>query len=224
MRVLVADDNAIVRLGVRAILEQVADVVEVIEAADGVEALASAREAAPDVVLLDVRMPRRSGLDVLPEITQIAPVLMLTHSEEPEIIKAALAAGARGYLVHGSTSIDELAGALRTCHGGGLVLGQQAAQWLSVSGSGTGAGGGVQEQTNPLRAKVTTREAEALDAAALGLDNQAIAAEQFLSPRTVKNYLNSAYSKLGVHNRSEAIVVWLEAGMEQPDRGAFRGA
>lgn len=218
MRVLVADDNAIVRLGVRAILEQVDDVAEVIEAADGVEALAIARGTEPDVVLLDVRMPRRSGLDVLPEIGLIAPVLMLTHSEEPEIIKAALAAGARGYLVHGSTSIDELAGALRTCCSGGMVLGQQAAQWLSTSGPGAAE----PQEVNPLRQKVTAREAEVLDAAALGLDNQAIAAKQFLSPRTVKNYLNSSYSKLGVNTRSEAIVVWLAAS--QGDRGAFRGA
>lgn len=211
MKVLVADDNQIVRLGVRAILEQVADVAEVLEAVDGVHALDVARAQAPDVVLLDVRMPRRSGLDVLAEMSQIAPVLMLTHSDEPEIIQAALAGGARGYLVHGSTTVDELAGALSTCRHGGLVLGQQAATLLAGGMMSPRAGGGDGPGPAPgVRELLTSREAQALESAAQGLTNKEIAEQQFLSPRTVKNYLNSAYSKLGVHTRAEAVVVWLE--------------
>lgn len=206
MKVLVADDNAIVRMGVRAILEQVSDVTEVIEAVDGVHALDTARAELPDVVLLDVRMPRQSGLDVLAEIAAISRVLMLTHSDEPEIIRAALTGGALGYLVHGQITVDQLAGAIRTCHGGGMVLSREAAAFMTVSGGDEGQLAGNQA----LRLKLTAREIEVMDAAARGLDNAAIAREHFLSPRTVKNYLNSVYAKVGVHNRSEAIVMWLE--------------
>lgn len=206
MKVLVADDNAIVRLGVRAILEQIGDVTEVIEAVDGVQALEITQSDQPDVVLLDVRMPRRSGLDVLVEIAATARVLMLTHSDEPEIIRAALTGGALGYLVHGQITVDQLAGAIRTCHAGGMVLSKEAVAFMTVSGPAAPRPAG----NAALRSKLTAREIEVMDAAARGLDNADIAREHFLSPRTVKNYLNSAYAKIGVHNRSEAIVLWLE--------------
>lgn len=204
MDVLIVDDNAIVRLGVRAVLEQVEEVTQVREAADGQAALDAIAERRPDVVLLDVRMPRKSGLEVLDEIATTTPTLMLTHSEDPEIIRHAIRAGARGYLVHGQIGISELSGALHTCLAGGLVLSRQAAAVMMVDP-------GDAPRVHPLRERVTTREAEVLEAAARGLGNEEIARAQFLSPRTVKNYLNSAYPKLGVHNRAEAVVAWLEA-------------
>ncbi|TRW43526.1 response regulator [Georgenia yuyongxinii] len=217
MKVLVVDDNPIVRLGVRAALEQVEEVGEVCEAADGRAAVDAVAADPPDVVLLDVRMPRMSGLEVLDVIAASTPTLMLTHSEDPEIVREALRAGARGYLVHGEIGPRELAGALRTCLSGGLVLSRQATGVMAVtSGGPTGV--------NPLRAALTEREAEVLEAAAQGLSNDEIARAQFLAPRTVKNYLNATYPKLGVHNRAEAIVAWLDAEAGRgPDQGRVSG-
>ena len=204
MHVLVVDDNAIVRVGLVTLLRRIEQVDSVGEAGDGVEAIEEARKNTPDVVLLDVDMPRMSGLDALPELSSNSAVLMLTNSSESTMILRALDLGAKGYLVHGGIGIKELAGALVTALMGGMVLGPEAAEVV--------VNGPEQETVNPLRSKVTEREAEVLDAAARGMTNEEIAREQFLSARTVKNYLNAAYPKLGVHNRAEAVLVWVNGG------------
>lgn len=204
MHVLVVDDNPIVRVGLVTLLRRIEQVDSVGEAGDGVEAIEEARKNTPDVVLLDVDMPRMSGLDALPELSSNSAVLMLTNSSESTMIMRALDLGAKGYLVHGGIGIKELAGALVTALMGGMVLGPEAAEVV--------VNGPEQETVNPLRSKVTEREAEVLDAAARGMTNEEIAREQFLSARTVKNYLNAAYPKLGVHNRAEAVLVWVNGG------------
>ena len=204
MHVLVVDDNPIVRVGLVTLLRRIEQVDSVGEAGDGVEAIEEARKNTPDVVLLDVDMPRMSGLDALPEFSSNSAVLMLTNSSESTMILRALDLGAKGYLVHGGIGIKELAGALVTALMGGMVLGPEAAEVV--------VNGPEQETVNPLRSKVTEREAEVLDAAARGMTNEEIAREQFLSARTVKNYLNAAYPKLGVHNRAEAVLVWVNGG------------
>lgn len=204
MHVLVVDDNPIVRVGLVTLLRRIEQVDSVGEAGDGVEAIEEARKNTPDVVLLDVDMPRMSGLDALPELSSNSAVLMLTNSSESTMILRALDLGAKGYLVHGGIGIKELAGALVTALMGGMVLGPEAAEVV--------VNGPEQETVNPLRSKVTKREAEVLDAAARGMTNEEIAREQFLSARTVKNYLNAAYPKLGVHNRAEAVLVWVNGG------------
>ena len=204
MHVLVVDDNPIVRVGLVTLLRRIEQVDSVGEAGDGVEAIEEARKNTPDVVLLDVAMPRMSGLDALPELSSYSAVLMLTNSSESTMILRALDLGAKGYLVHGGIGIKELAGALVTALMGGMVLGPEAAEVV--------VNGPEQETVNPLRSKVTEREAEVLDAAARGMTNEEIAREQFLSARTVKNYLNAAYPKLGVHNRAEAVLVWVNGG------------
>ena len=204
MHVLVVDDNPIVRVGLVTLLRRIEQVDSVGEAGDGVEAIEEARKNTPDVVLLDVDMPRMSGLDALPELSSNSAVLMLTNSSESTMILRALDLGAKGYLVHGGIGIKEVAGALVTALMGGMVLGPEAAEVV--------VNGPEQETVNPLRSKVTEREAEVLDAAARGMTNEEIAREQFLSARTVKNYLNAAYPKLGVHNRAEAVLVWVNGG------------
>ena len=204
MHVLVVDDNPIVRVGLVTLLRRIEQVDSVGEAGDGVEAIEEARKNTPDVLLLDVDMPRMSGLDALPELSSNSAVLMLTNSSESTMILRALDLGAKGYLVHGGIGIKELAGALVTALMGGMVLGPEAAEVV--------VNGPEQETVNPLRSKVTEREAEVLDAAARGMTNEEIAREQFLSARTVKNYLNAAYPKLGVHNRAEAVLVWVNGG------------
>ena len=208
MRVLIVDDNAIVRMGLNRVLDRIEGVDVVAEAGDGVEAIEVAAAFAPDIVLLDVRMPRMDGLEALPRLASAAKVIMLTSADDAEKNTAAISACQCGYLVHGNLGVDQVATAITTCSQGGLVLGPEARAQVSV-----GAARPV-ERPNPLRDLLTPREAEVLEAAARGLSNREIAEEQFLSPRTVKNYLNSAYPKLQVHNRAEAIVAWHDAASD----------
>ncbi|WP_103061653.1 response regulator transcription factor [Actinomyces qiguomingii] len=207
MKVLVVDDNTIVRMGLRRVLENIRDVQEVAEAADGVEAIEAARSFEPDVVLLDVRMPRMGGLEALPSLAVQASVIMMTSDDNAETIASAMQGGAKGYLVHGHLGADEVAAAIAACRGGGTVLGPGVAENVTLQA----ATPETERGPNPLAAQLTEREAEVLEAAARGMSNKDIAEEQFLSARTVKNYMNSAYVKLGVHSRAEAILLWKEA-------------
>ena len=209
MKVMVVDDNAIVRIGLRSVLDRIDAVDEVIEAEDAFSALEAHHTRCPDIILLDVSMPPgRSGLDILPELSSDASVIMLTSNRDPNTIRQALDTGARGYLVHGQLGINEVAGAIETCRNGGLVLGKEAADVvLNPSAHNV--------SSNPLRARVSEREAEILDLAATGMSNQRIAQHLFLSERTVKNYLNSSYPKLHVHSRAEAVAVWLSPPLAQ---------
>jgi DNA-binding NarL/FixJ family response regulator len=120
LRVLVADDNPVVRAGLTALLTARADITVVAEAADGHTACAAAETHRPDVVLLDVRMPGMDGLSALPRLVRVAPVLMLTYSGEAEIVQEALRRGAAGYLVHGEFTADQLLTAVRDT-GAGLA-------------------------------------------------------------------------------------------------------
>ena len=203
MKVMVVDDNAIVRLGLQSVLQRIDAVHEVIEAEDAFSALEAHHAHSPDIILLDISMPPgRSGLEIIPELAHDASVIMLTSNRDPHSIRQALDAGARGYLVHGQLGINEVAGAIETCRSGGLVLGREAADVILTPPT--------QDFTdNPLRTQVSDREAEILDLAATGMSNTQIAQQLFLSERTVKNYLNSAYPKIQVHSRAEAIAVWL---------------
>ena len=203
MKVMVVDDNAIVRIGLRSVLNRIDAVDEGIEAEDAFSALEANHVHSPDIILLDVSMPPgRSGLEILPELSTDASVIMLTSNRDPGTIRQALDTGARGYLVHGQLGINEVAGAIETCRNGGLVLGREAADvMLNPSAHDV--------SNSPLRAQVSEREAEILDLAATGMSNHRIAQHLFLSERTVKNYLNSSYPKLHVHSRAEAIAIWL---------------
>ncbi|WP_461028033.1 response regulator [Streptomyces sparsus] len=113
LRLLVADDNPVVRAGLTALLSDREDITVVAEAADGAEAYESARRHRPDVVLLDVRMPGVDGLTALPHLVRLAPVLMLTYSQESEVVHEALHLGAEGYLVHGEFTAEQLVRAVR---------------------------------------------------------------------------------------------------------------
>ncbi|WP_455352763.1 response regulator [Streptomyces sp. SYSU K217416] len=113
LRVVVADDNPVVRAGLGVLLSGRADIEVVAEAADGREAYEAAQQHRPDVVLLDVRMPGVDGMSVLPHLVRIAPVMMLTYSRESEIVQEALRLGAGGYVVHGEFTADQLVGAVR---------------------------------------------------------------------------------------------------------------
>lgn len=221
-RVLVVDDNAIVRMGLRMMLEAMEEVAGVVEAEDGVQALELLEQGDVDVAFLDVRMPRKDGLAVLRERTSQVPVVMLTHSDEAAIIKEALASGAAGYLVHGAFAPEELQGALRTSVRGGAVLSPQAAQ-VALAGMAGAPGGGpdataeaadaIASSSSPAQRPdlgLTRREVELMDELARGGSNADIARDLFLSEKTVKNHLGRIYAKLGVTSRAGAIVVWLD--------------
>ena len=121
MKILVVDDNAIVRSGLKAILTQVDSVTSVMEAGDAFSALEMNSSVAADIVLLDINMPGRSGLEILPDLATSSAVIMLTSNDDPYAIKQALDAGAKGYLVHGQLGTNEIVGAIETCKHGGLV-------------------------------------------------------------------------------------------------------
>jgi len=201
MKIMVVDDNAIVRAGLRAVLARVDSVTDVVEAEDAFAALEIAAAESPEIVLLDISMPGRSGLDVLPELVDRMSVIMLTSLKDPALIRRAIDAGARGYLVHGQLGVNEVAGAIETCRHGGLVLGREAAEVMLHPSRG--------DRPNPLREVWAGGAAAPRAAAAGGLSNAEIASQLFLSERTVKNYLNAAYPKIDVHNRAEAVSAWL---------------
>ena len=140
----------------------------------------------------------------MPELVGSASVIMLTSMKDPALIRRALDAGARGYLVHGQLGVNEVAGVIETCRHGGLVLGREAADVMLHPSD--------DNRPNPLRERLTDREAQILDLAADGLSNVEIVGRLFLFERTVKNYLNAAYPKIDVHNRSEAVSAWLGRG------------
>ncbi|WP_329271513.1 response regulator transcription factor [Streptomyces sp. NBC_01451] len=124
LRVLVADDNPVVRAGLAALLSGHPDMEVVAEASNGTEAVSAAERVHPDVVLLDVRMPGTDGLTALPRLALLAPVMMLTYSSEPEVVRQALHRGASGYLVHGGFTTEELTEAVRAVGRGSRVVTQ----------------------------------------------------------------------------------------------------
>lgn len=212
IRVLVADDNAIIRSGLRNVLELSDDIVVVAEAATGEQALAAASAKPCDVVLLDVRMPVLDGLAVVAPLGERAQVLMLTYAEEPEIVTQAIRRGASGYLVHGRFSPDELAASVREVANGHSVIAPAVAPAVFTAlrdGATTAGEQRTAYEDKQDRSQLTEREREVIELLARGLANRAIAAELYLSEKTVKNHINRAYAKLGVTSRTEAMAWWL---------------
>ena len=193
IRVLLADDEHLIRSGFVALLRLEDDVEVVAEAATGDEALAMARRHRPDVAVLDLQMPGPDGIAVAERLRSLVPrcaVLIVTSHGRPGHLKRALGAGVRGFLPK-TVSADVLATVVRTVHGGGRYVDPElAAEAISAGDS-------------PL----TSREADVLELASDGAPVEEIAERASLSPGTVRNYLSSAASKLGASNRHEAVHV-----------------
>jgi DNA-binding NarL/FixJ family response regulator len=201
IRVAIADDNAVVRMGIRSLLGTADDVRVVGEAGDGLAAVALAKAKKPDVMLLDVRMPRQDGVVSAREVTEHTRVLMLTYSDSAEVISAAVQAGALGYLVHGNFSEDELLSAVRMAARGFGTFSAQAVAALSrpvATAASRAAQFGLSE-----------READVMELVARGAANTAIARQLYISEKTVKNHINHIFAKLGVTSRSHAVALWL---------------
>ncbi|MCC2335884.1 response regulator [Cellulomonas wangsupingiae] len=211
--VVVVDDNAVIRMGLRSLLGAMATVRVVGEAGDGEEAVRVVRETVPDVVLLDVRMPRRDGVQVAAEVRAWSKVLMLTYSDAPEVVRAAVEAGAVGYLVHGQFDAGELERTILAVAQGSFVLSSPAAVAMRSAWSSPAA------PAAPVRpdAGLSSREIEVMELVAAGRTNGDIARECFLSEKTVKNHINHIFAKLGVRTRAEAVSVWL-GGSTSPHR------
>jgi DNA-binding NarL/FixJ family response regulator len=205
VRLVIADDNAIVRQGLVSLLD-VHDTIDVVgEARDGEEVVRLVRELAPDVVLCDVRMPGLDGVGAAEQIARDVAVLMLTYSDDPDIIRTVMASGAKGYMVHGAHEPDEIVAAVLNASRGSTVLGPAATSALFAGISTTGAPSAPSSDVQVLSA----REAEIMDRVAEGLTNREIARACFLAEKTVKNHLNRIFPKLGARTRAEAVGVWL---------------
>lgn len=215
IRVLLADDNAVILEGLRGLLDLSDDITVVGSATDGRQAVELAAQVAPDVVLLDVQMPLMNGVSAAKTLSQRAKVLMLTYSESEDVVVGSIRAGASGYLVHGRFDPVELAKAVRDVAAGRTVLSPAVAPIVFE------ALRSQPEQTifDPV-AGLTRREREVVNLIIQGHSNRRIAQEIFVSEKTVKNHVNNIYAKLGVRSRSEAIALWLGVGDE---RAAGRG-
>jgi len=201
---VIVDDNAIVRLGLVSLLESDPGIIVLGEAGDGHEALQVVTRLRPDVVLLDVRMPRRDGVSVVAELSEIANVVMLTFTEEPEIIRQAVAQGAIGYVVHGSFDAGTLAQTVKSAARGVGAFSAVAMTAVRQDLS--------QVRPDGLRNSehgLSRRQVDVMDSIAAGKSNTEIALELFLSEKTVKNHINQIFAKLGVTSRREAMALWL---------------
>lgn len=209
IRVVIVDDEALVRSGFRLILSA-ADDIEVADAIDGLEAMNSIRSAKPDVVLLDIRMPGRNGLDILAEIREMSSppvVAILTTFDSDEYISQALGAGAAGFLVK-DTDPEQLPTLIRSLAAGGIVLSPQVSRTV-IDGY---LGAGVRASSSLISA-LTERERLVLASVATGRSNAEIGAALHLSVGTIKDHVSAILSKLGVGTRLQAALVAERAGL-----------
>ncbi len=209
IRVVLADDHAVVRKGIREFLEETSDIRVVAEAANGAEAVALVAEHAPDVAVLDVQMPGLTGIEATRRIKAEFPavrVLILTAYDDDPYIFALLQAGASGYVLKTADS-GELVNAVRAVFRGESALDPAVAQKV-VQQLTSGRPLGAQAAAEPL----TEREIEVLHLAAKGLTNKAIGQALAISDRTVQGHLANIYGKLGAGSRTEAVTEALKQG------------
>ncbi len=206
IRVLVVDDHALFRRGLEMVLEQEADIEVVGEAGDGTQAVQRAVETAPDIVLMDVRMPKGSGIEACRSIKAAVPsakIIMLTISDEEADLYEAIKAGATGYLLK-EISIEEVASAVRAVQNGQSLISPSMASKLLTEFATMVKRADDREQLPTPR--LTDREMEVLRLVARGLNNRDIAKELFISENTVKNHVRNILEKLQLHSRMEAVV------------------
>lgn len=204
IRVIVVDDHELFRRGLIMLLGEDADIEVVGEAADGEAAIEMAASTAPDVVLLDVRMPRRTGVEACRSIKEAVPaakIIMLTVSDEEADLYESVKNGASGYLLKDS-SIEEVAQAIRVVNEGQSLISPSMAVKLLDE---------FKQMSKPEREpgpglRLTDRELEVLRLVAKGMNNREVAKELFISENTVKNHVRNILEKLQLHSRMEAVM------------------
>jgi DNA-binding NarL/FixJ family response regulator len=206
IRVLVADDHALYRRGLEMVLGQEEGIEIVGEASDGAEAIRRVEELLPDVVLMDIRMPRRSGIEACTAIKDVVPstkIVILTISDEESDLYEAVRAGANGYLLKDVPG-EEIAAGIRAVAGGqSLISPSMASKLLSEFASMIKKS---EERPQMPVPRLTERELEVLKLVARGMANRDIAKELFISENTVKNHVRNILEKLQLHSRMEAVV------------------
>jgi DNA-binding NarL/FixJ family response regulator len=217
IRVLLADDQKLLRAGFRVLLERGDDIEVVGEAADGAEAVDAARTARPDVVLMDIRMPVLDGLEatrriVADELLRGVRVVVLTTFELDEYVFEALRAGASGFLLK-DIDPDDLRQAVRVVAGGEALLSPSVTRRLITEFASRPA----RPPSDPARlAALTEREREVLALVAGGLSNDEIGRRLFMSPATAKTHVSRAMAKLGARDRAQLVMVAYETGLVTP--------
>jgi NarL family two-component system response regulator LiaR len=210
IRVLLADDHAVLREGMRSLIEQEEDLEVVGEAGDGEEAVSLGSELKPDVILMDIVMPRVGGIEATRLIKEASPstaVLVLTGYTDDRYIIGLLEAGACGYLLKNARG-SEIIGAIRAVHSGESVLDPAVVHRLLRRASGATRG----KEEVQAKGLLSQRETSILKMVARGMNNEDIANELFLSVRTVKAHLTNIFNKFGCGCRTEAIIKGLREG------------
>jgi DNA-binding NarL/FixJ family response regulator len=209
IRTMIVDDHALFRRGLEMVLEAETDIDLVGQASDGAEAVEKAAESLPDIVLMDIRMPRSNGIEACRAMKEAAPsakIVILTISDEEEDLFEAIRAGASGYLLK-DIPLDEVADTVRAVHGGQSLINPSMAGKLLTEFAAL-ARRDEEERAQELPApRLTEREMQVLKLVARGMNNRDIAKELFISENTVKNHVRNILEKLQIHSRMEAVMV-----------------
>ncbi len=214
IRVIVVDDHAILREGVRALLQLQADIEVVGEAGNGTEAIAAVGRLDPDVVLMDIAMPGLGGIEAAIELKKLGSrsrILILSQYEDREYVRRLLKAGVSGYVLKKSAGA-ELANAIRAVHRGGLVLDPEVARTAMEERAGAASG----EASDPYES-LTDREKQVLKLVAEGRSNKEVAVILGISVKTAMSHREHVMEKLGVHNRTELVRFALKRGVIRVD-------
>ncbi len=224
IRVLLADDQELLRFGFRTILTQEPDIEVIAEAADGEEAITLAQRLRPDLVLMDIRMPKTDGIAATRQIVRAEPsvrVLAITTFDLDEYAFGVLQAGASGFLLKDVRPV-ELVAAVRAVASGDAVVSPRITRHLLDQYAHLLPTAADDEAVSDLSAisSLTDREREVLVAVAEGLSNAEIAAQLFVSETTVKSHVGRILSKLGLRDRVQAVVLAYEIGLARPGEGS----
>ncbi len=209
IRVFIADDQLLIRQGIRTLLEMDEGISVVGEAGNGIEAIACLPATAVDVLLLDIRMPQKSGIEVLRELSAagaLPPTLILTTFDDTDVVLDGIRAGARGFMLK-DVSYDQLIAAIRAVAGGATVFQPAITERLLR------AADRVHLETGAPIERLTDREVEVVRLMSGGYSNKEIAHALGTAEGTIKNHVSSILAKLGVRDRTRAVLKALEAGL-----------
>jgi DNA-binding NarL/FixJ family response regulator len=213
VKVMLVDDQTLVREGIKSLLQLAGHIDILGEASDGIEALDALKELTPDVILMDIRMPRMDGIETLKTLTgqgSTIPVIILTTFDDHELVLNAIRAGARGFLLK-DVSLESLVEAIETVHRGETLI--QPAVTERVLKGFTELQSNTKVDRDPVQEALTQREIEIVRLMAGGYSNKEISRAIFKSEGTIKNHVSNILAKLNVRDRTRAVLKALELGL-----------